>query len=95
MDYVDGGGRVSSIACVNCQFCESFNRVRQTADCKFRNCHFAYEESDLRPLLRQDEPNDEPPARTLRECVAGKWEGHEINTARFIKPERLMHSIRG
>jgi len=34
-------------------------------------------------------------ARVLRESVAGKWEGHEINTARFIKPERLMHSIGG
>ncbi|MHB1560765.1 MAG: hypothetical protein ACYC61_25200, partial [Isosphaeraceae bacterium] len=31
----------------------------------------------------------------IRESVASKWEGHEINTARFIQPERLMHSIGG
>ncbi len=34
-------------------------------------------------------------AQALKDSVAEKWEGHEINTARFIKPERLMHSIGG
>ena len=28
------------------------------------------------------------------DCRGMKWEGHEINTSRFIQPERLMHSIR-
>jgi cyclic pyranopterin phosphate synthase len=27
--------------------------------------------------------------------VAEKWEGHEINTARFVKPLRTMHAIGG
>ena len=94
-DYVDGGGRVGLIASVSRPFCASCNRVRLTADGKLRNCLFALEETDLRPLLRQNEPNDEALARAVRESVAGKWEGHEINTARFIKPERLMHSIGG
>ena len=76
-------------------FCASCNRVRLTADGKLRNCLFALEETDLRPLLRQDEPNDDALAQALLASVAGKWEGHEINTARFIKPERLMHSIGG
>ena len=34
-------------------------------------------------------------AEALRSSVAGKWEGHQINTARFVRPERLMHSIGG
>ena len=27
-------------------------------------------------------------AQAIRDSVASKWEGHEINTARFIQPER-------
>jgi cyclic pyranopterin phosphate synthase len=27
--------------------------------------------------------------------VAGKWEGHEINTTRFVAPPRPMYSIGG
>ncbi len=94
-DYLDGVGRVGLIASVSRPFCGSCNRVRLTADGKLRNCLFALDETDLRPLLRQNEPDDEALARALLDSVAGKWEGHEINTARFIKPERLMHSIGG
>jgi len=93
-DYVDGVGRVGLIASVSRPFCGSCNRVRITADGKLRNCLFAHDETDLRPLLR-NEPNDARLAQALRDSVAGKWAGHEINTATFIKPERLMHSIGG
>ncbi|MBX6313895.1 MAG: GTP 3',8-cyclase MoaA [Isosphaeraceae bacterium] len=93
-DYDDGGGRVGLIASVSRPFCRSCNRVRLTADGKLRNCLFALEETDIRALLRGG-ASDEVIAQSLRESVAGKWEGHEINTARFIKPERLMHSIGG
>jgi len=31
----------------------------------------------------------------IRQNVRAKWEGHEINTARFIKPLRTMHAIGG
>ncbi|MCH8841003.1 MAG: GTP 3',8-cyclase MoaA, partial [Planctomycetes bacterium] len=34
-------------------------------------------------------------ANAVRECIAEKKEGHEINTARFIQPERPMYSIGG
>ena len=34
-------------------------------------------------------------AATIRQNVSDKWEGHEINTARFIKPLRTMHAIGG
>jgi cyclic pyranopterin phosphate synthase len=94
-DYLDGGGRVGLIASVSRPFCMSCNRLRLTAEGKLRNCLFALEETDLRPLLRGADAPDAEIAKALRESVAAKWEGHEINTARFIKPERLMHSIGG
>ncbi len=93
-DYVDGGGRVGLIASVSRPFCMSCNRVRLTAEGKLRNCLFALQETDIRALLREG-ATDDAIARALVESVAGKWEGHQINTARFIKPERLMHSIGG
>ena len=93
-DYVSGEGRVGLIASVSRPFCMSCNRVRITADGKLRNCLFSLEETDIRALLRGAAADTEI-SQALRESIAGKWEGHEINTARFIKPERLMHSIGG
>ena len=34
-------------------------------------------------------------AEAIRACVAAKWEGHQINTAKFIQPKRPMYSIGG
>ena len=93
-EYADGGGRVGFIASVSRPFCMSCNRLRLTSDGKLRNCLFSLEESDVRGLLRGG-GSDAEIAQTIRDCVASKWEGHEINTARFIQPERLMHSIGG
>jgi cyclic pyranopterin phosphate synthase len=93
-DFLDGGGRVGLIASVSRPFCMSCNRVRLTAEGKLRNCLFSLEETDIRALLRGD-ATDAEIAGALRESVAGKWEGHEINTSRFIKPDRLMHAIGG
>jgi len=93
-EYTDGKGRVGLIASVSRPFCMSCNRVRLTADGKLRNCLFSLEETDIRALLRGG-GSDRDLADALRESVASKWEGHEINTSRFIKPERLMHSIGG
>jgi GTP 3',8-cyclase len=93
-DYLDGLGRVGLIASVSRPFCTSCNRVRITAEGKLRNCLFAHDETDLRALLRGG-ASDAAIAAAVRASVAAKWEGHEINTSRFIKPERLMHSIGG
>ncbi|SRR5579885_3347984 len=93
-EYLDGGGRVGFIASVSRPFCLSCNRLRLTSDGKLRNCLFALDETDVRALLRGG-ATDEAIAQAIRESVASKWEGHEINTARFIQPERLMHSIGG
>jgi cyclic pyranopterin phosphate synthase len=93
-EYVDGGGRVGIIASVSRPFCMSCNRVRLTAEGRLRNCLFALKEVDLKPMLR-DNVDPEQIAALVRGNVWEKWEGHEINTARFVKPERTMHTIGG
>ncbi len=93
-DYADGRGRVGFIASVSRPFCLSCNRIRLTSDGKLRNCLFALEETDIRGLLRGG-ADDRQIAQAVRDSVASKWEGHEINTARFIQPDRLMHAIGG
>ena len=92
--YADGGGRVGFIASISRPFCRQCNRVRLTADGKLRNCLFALDELDVRPMLRPT-TDAEGLADALRRNVAAKWEGHEINSARFVKPERTMHMIGG
>jgi cyclic pyranopterin phosphate synthase len=92
--YADGGGRVGIIAPVSRPFCQRCNRLRLTAEGKFRNCLFALDELDVKPLLRPT-TNEAGLVETIRRSVAAKWEGHEINTARFVKPGRTMHAIGG
>jgi len=92
--FADGIGRVGFIASVSRPFCLNCNRLRLTADGKLRYCLFAIEEDDVKGLLRGGAPDDEI-AALIRRNVAGKWEGHEINTARFVAPPRPMYAIGG
>src|SRR5262245_54769328 len=92
--YTDGGGRVGIIASISRPFCLSCNRIRLTADGKLRNCLFALDEVDIKSLLRGGATAAEM-ADVIRRNVSAKWEGHEINTSRFIKPLRTMHTIGG
>jgi cyclic pyranopterin phosphate synthase len=92
--FTDGSGRIGLIASVSRPFCLSCNRVRLTAEGKLRNCLFALDEVDVKPLLR-GQPDDRCLADLIRQNVRAKWEGHEINTARFVKPQRTMHAIGG
>jgi cyclic pyranopterin phosphate synthase len=59
-----------------------------------RYCLFAIEETDIKTLLRSGAPDSEI-AATIRRCVSQKWEGHEINSAKFVAPPRPMYSIGG
>ncbi len=93
-EYTDGAGRVGIIASVSRPFCRSCNRIRLTAEGRLRNCLFALDEVDIKPLLRNGASAEEV-AAAIRGNVWAKWEGHEINTARFVKPQRNMHSIGG
>jgi cyclic pyranopterin phosphate synthase len=92
--YADGIGRVGFIASVSRPFCLNCNRIRLTADGHLRYCLFAIEETDVRSLLRGG-ASDEEIAEAIRATVRAKWEGHEINTARFVAPPRPMYSIGG
>jgi GTP 3',8-cyclase len=92
--YSDGSGSVGVIASVSRPFCRSCNRLRLTADGKLRNCLFALNETDAKSLLRSDSSPDAL-ANLIRQSVWAKWEGHEINTAKFVKPDRTMHTIGG
>lgn len=92
--FQDGIGRIGFIASISQPFCMSCNRFRITADGKIRNCLFSLEETDIKTLLRSGS-GDEQIAQAVIDCVAAKKEGHEINTARFIQPDRPMYSIGG
>jgi GTP 3',8-cyclase len=92
--FADGIGRVGFIASVSRPFCMNCNRLRLTADGKLRYCLFAIEEDDVKGMLRDGAP-DEEIAALIRRNVAGKWEGHEINSTRFVAPPRPMYAIGG
>ena len=92
--FEDGVGRIGIIGSVSRPFCKSCNRLRLTADGKFRNCLFAIEETDVKSLLRADAP-DNLIAEVIQKSVQAKWEGHEINAARFVQPPRPMYAIGG
>jgi len=92
--FADGIGAVGFIASVSRPFCQSCNRLRLTADGKIRYCLFAIEEDDVKVLMRRGASDDEI-AALIRRNIAGKWEGHEINSTKFIAPPRPMYSIGG
>ncbi len=92
--FADGIGRVGFIASVSHPFCLNCNRIRLTADGKLRYCLFAIQEDDVKSLMRSG-ASDEEIAALIRRNLAGKWEGHEINSAKFVPPPRPMYSIGG
>ena len=83
-----------NIASVSRPFCLNCNRLRLTADGKLRYCLFAIEEDDVKSLLRNGSSDDDI-AALVRRNIAGKWIGHEINSAKFVAPPRPMYSIGG
>jgi cyclic pyranopterin phosphate synthase len=93
-DFADGIGQVGFIASVSRPFCGNCNRIRLTADGKLRYCLFAIEEDDVKSLMRSG-ASDSEIAALIRRNIAGKWEGHEINSAKFVAPPRPMYSIGG
>ena len=93
-EFADGKGRIGLIASVSQPFCSSCNRFRLTADGRLRNCLFSHDETDIKQFLRSDSA-DELIAQAMLTSIAAKKEGHEINTARFIQPDRPMYSIGG
>ncbi len=92
--YLDGKGSFGVIPSVTKPFCDSCDRVRLTAEGKFRTCLFAIEEFDLRPLLREG-GSDQEIADVIEQAVGKKWAGHSIGNVNFIRPKRSMSQIGG
>ena len=92
--YADNGSEVGVIPSVSEPFCESCNRIRLTADGKFRTCLFSLTETDLLTPLREG-ADDEVIEALIIDAVAQKEAGHKINAADFIKPDRNMSMIGG
>jgi cyclic pyranopterin phosphate synthase len=98
--FADGIGDVGVIPSVTEPFCESCDRVRVTAEGKFRTCLFALDEFDLRAVLRDGNGLDEPDlddrlATAIEAAVGTKWAGHKIGNVDFIRPARSMSQIGG
>ncbi len=92
--FSDGRGEIGIIPTVTESFCATCNRIRLTSDGKLRHCLFAVEETDLKSPMRSG-ATDEELAWRIVDCVRGKWPGHLINQADFVKPERNMSQIGG
>lgn len=92
--FEGGKGLFGVIPSVSEPFCGTCDRIRLTAEGRIRNCLFALEEHDLRPLLRGG-ADDEAIERALRAAVWDKWAGHLIDMPEFVKPDRTMHAIGG
>jgi cyclic pyranopterin phosphate synthase len=92
--YLDGGGTVGVIPTVTKPFCGDCDRVRLTADGKFRTCLFATDEFDLMSLLRNG-ATDQQLADEIVRAVGLKWSGHQIGQVTFVKPRRTMSQIGG
>jgi cyclic pyranopterin phosphate synthase len=92
--YVDGGGEIGVVASVTQAFCGTCDRIRLTAEGKFRNCLFALEEYDLRAALRSG-ADDDVLSEIVEGAVGAKWAGHQINQVHFIRPAKSMSQIGG
>jgi len=96
--YRDGDGDVGVIPSVTEPFCDNCDRVRLTAEGRFRTCLFALEETDLRTALRADGSAvsvDDRVADAIVAAVGTKWAGHRIGQVDFVRPDRSMSQIGG
>lgn len=65
--YKDGAGEVGVISSVSQPFCRDCTRARLSAEGRLYTCLFAARGTDLRAVLRGDDPT------RLQEVVAGVW----------------------
>jgi cyclic pyranopterin phosphate synthase len=89
-----GTGEIGIIAPVSEPFCGHCDRLRLTADGKFRTCLFSTAEHDVMALLRGD-ASDETLGDFLQTIVSQKEERHHIGEPHFVQPQRTMSCIGG
>jgi GTP 3',8-cyclase len=92
--FSSGSGGIGFIDPVSEPFCSNCNRLRLTADGKFRNCLFGREEWDVLSLLRRG-ASDQEIHVLATDCVRSKFASHGISDAGFQPPERAMYQIGG
>ncbi|MFK7769955.1 MAG: GTP 3',8-cyclase MoaA [Mariniblastus sp.] len=92
--YSDGIGSVGFINSVTQPFCGTCNRMRVTAEGKFRNCLFSGEEWDVRDVMRSG-GSDAEIESVIRDCIMHKKAGHGTNDEGFLRPEKAMYQIGG
>ena len=85
--------RIGFIDSVSQPFCSTCNRMRITAEGKFRNCLFSDAEWDLKDALRHG--SDEQIEAIVREAIAAKKRGHGSDDFSFVRPVRAMYQIGG
>lgn len=93
--FTDGKGGIGFINPVSEPFCGTCNRLRITAEGGLRNCLFAHQDWDVRPLLRDPQTGPEQILERVRTCLAAKKAGHGIDDASFLRPRRAMYQIGG
>lgn len=91
--YVDDDVRIGFIDSVTAPFCGTCNRMRLTAEGKFRNCLFSNAEWDLKTALRTG--SDDEVESIVRTAIAAKKAGHGTDDFEFFRPERSMFQIGG
>ena len=92
--FENGPGKIGFINSVSQPFCSECNRMRLTADGKFRNCLFSAEDWDLRGPLRAG-ASDHEILEIIRHSIAVKKPGHGIDDVDFMPPQRAMYQIGG
>jgi cyclic pyranopterin phosphate synthase len=95
-DYRFAGhaGTVGFIDPVSKPFCDQCDRLRLTADGKFRNCLFGKQEWDLRKICEENATLEQIVA-LARQSVQAKYASHGISDSQFKQPERAMYQIGG
>jgi GTP 3',8-cyclase len=84
-------GEIGLISPISNHFCESCNRLRLTADGKFRSCLLSDSEVDVRNALRQH-CSDEVLATLIQEAITKKPRRHGIHAG--SKQPSLQHMSR-
>ena len=93
--YVDQASPlgIGFIDSVTQPFCDACNRMRITAEGKFRNCLFSDAEWDLKEALRHG--SDQEIESIVREAISAKKRGHGSDDFSFVRPTKAMYQIGG
>jgi cyclic pyranopterin phosphate synthase len=91
--YEDNGVKIGFIDSVSQPFCATCNRMRLTAEGKFRNCLFSDAEWDVREVLRGG--TNEDVEAIVRKAIHAKKRGHGSDDLNFDRPTKAMYQIGG